>query len=386
MLGSFERYLRRQEYSVSLITGADFYGTREALKSKQRNLKQLGKGNKPKTADALDDNDIEKLFEASELGVKTPTSLLNTMWLNNTLHFGIRGGGEEHRNILWGDISLCYDEELAAEFLEYSERQTKTRTGEDLRNTRMHKPRMYKNPSIPDRCPVNIYKMYRDKRPSNFSEPHHPFYLAAVTHVHAPAADERWFLRGPLGVHKLNSLMKKMAERAKLPNLANKRITNTSVRKYLCQKLVDNNVPDTHAVHITGHKNPNSLNNYRSLNNKQKCTMSTLLSTNVSKNPKVCSSTLTSSDVVNALVPASDSVRPLPPTSDPPPGIISNINNTQEISLPQNSNGNPHGNIFSGAYIHGGNFSINVKYSMPKIQYKETDNKRRRVVIDSDSD
>lgn len=61
------------------------------------------------------------------------------------------------------------------------------------------------------------------------------------------------------------------------------------------------------------------------------------------KNPKVCSSTLTSSAMGNALVPA----------SDPPPGLIGSINNTQEISLPQSSNGNPHGNIFSGAYIHG---------------------------------
>ena len=120
MLGSFELHLRSQEYSVSLITGADFYGSREALKSKQRNLNQLEKGNKPKPADALDDNDIGKLFEASELGVKTPTSLLSTMWLNYTLHFGIMGSEEEHRNIVWGDISLCYAEELAAEFLEYS--------------------------------------------------------------------------------------------------------------------------------------------------------------------------------------------------------------------------------------------------------------------------
>ena len=98
--------------------------------------------------------------------------------------------------------------------------------------------------------------------------------------MRVPADDQQWFLRGLAGVHKLNKLMKIMAERSKQLNPASKRITNTSVRKYLCQKLVENNFPDTMAVHVTGHKNPNSLNNYRALNSNQKCAMSTLLSTN----------------------------------------------------------------------------------------------------------
>ena len=72
-----------------------------------------------------------------------------------------------------------------------------------------------------------------------------------------------WFLRAPVGRNKLNNLMKLMAKEAELPDLEIKRITNTSVRKHLCQKLLDNNIPDTQAVHITGHKNPSSLNNYR---------------------------------------------------------------------------------------------------------------------------
>ena len=104
MFGSVERYLRRKTYCASLVTGPEFFHTREALKSKQKNLKQLGKGNKPKAADPITDNDIEKLFEAGELGTNSPASLLNSMWLNNTLHFGVRAGGEEHRHIQWGDV------------------------------------------------------------------------------------------------------------------------------------------------------------------------------------------------------------------------------------------------------------------------------------------
>ena len=69
-----------------------------------------------------------------------------------------------------------------------------------------------------------------------------------------PADYQQCFLRGPVEIHQLNTLMKTMAERTKLPNLASKRITNTSVRKHLCQKLGENNIPDTMAVHVTGHR------------------------------------------------------------------------------------------------------------------------------------
>ena len=66
-----------------------------------------------------------------------------------------------------------------------------------------------------------------------------------------------------------------MVSRANIQS--DKRLTNTSVRKHLCQKLMENQVPDTQAVQITGHKNPNSLNNYRSLNSAQKNHISSLL-------------------------------------------------------------------------------------------------------------
>jgi hypothetical protein len=56
--------------------------------------------------------------------------------------------------------------------------------------------------------------------------------------------------------------MKSMVKEAGV-EIHGKRLTNTSVRKHLCQKLMDNNVPDNHAIHITGNKNPGSLNNYR---------------------------------------------------------------------------------------------------------------------------
>ena len=55
---------------------------------------------------------------------------MNTLWFNNSIHFGLRGVSE-HSNLRWGDIKLknSYD---GTEYLEYNERQTKTRTGENI--------------------------------------------------------------------------------------------------------------------------------------------------------------------------------------------------------------------------------------------------------------
>ena len=59
------------------------------------------------------------------------------------IHLGLRGCKEE-KELRRGDIVLKTDSD-GKEHLEYFERQTKTRTGEDPRNQRPIKPRMYAN-------------------------------------------------------------------------------------------------------------------------------------------------------------------------------------------------------------------------------------------------
>lgn len=67
------------------------------------------------------------LWEKQQLGSDTPDSIINTLWFYNTVHFGLRGS-DEHREMCWDDIKLCADTD-GQEYLEFTERQTKTRTG-----------------------------------------------------------------------------------------------------------------------------------------------------------------------------------------------------------------------------------------------------------------
>jgi hypothetical protein len=138
-------------------------------------------------------------------------------------------------------------------------------------------------------------------------------------------------------VFKLSNL-RTMTVKADLPEIQfGKKITNTSVRKRLCQKLLESDIPDTHAVHVTGHKSASSLNNYRSLSNAQQKSISNLLaappatvSTHISQATLCTNSTIT------------------------------NNNGTQSafVSLP----GNWAFSLFSNTTITGGTFNITLQH------------------------
>ena len=88
------------------------------MKTRFKMLKREGKGNKPQASVALTDNDVDILFSKSFLGSSSAISLLNTIWLNNCMYFGMRGG-LEHRTLQWGDIQLLRDSN-GREFLQHN--------------------------------------------------------------------------------------------------------------------------------------------------------------------------------------------------------------------------------------------------------------------------
>jgi hypothetical protein len=56
-----------------------------------------------------------------------------------------------------------------------------------------------------------------------------------------------------------------------------KKLSNHSARKYLVQKLNDNNVQANHIMQISGHKNISSINNYSHINEIQHREISKIL-------------------------------------------------------------------------------------------------------------
>ncbi|XP_070538488.1 uncharacterized protein KIAA1958-like [Ptychodera flava] len=123
---SIDRYLRNINYGYSIIRDEVFQKSRDALAAKRKQPKATGNRNVPRKSPAITEDHEKALVEACQLGINSPNAVLNTIWLNNTKLFSLRGS-DEHRQMKWGDVSVARAEN--GEYLVYNERLTKTRRG-----------------------------------------------------------------------------------------------------------------------------------------------------------------------------------------------------------------------------------------------------------------
>ena len=175
-----------------------------------------------------------------------------------------------------------------------------------------------------------------------------PFYLA-VNLNKMPNSSKPWFKPAPVAVNKLNSLMKTMALKA---GLNEENLTNHSGRKRMIQRLNDQEVPPTHIMQISGHKNVQSFNNYSTRSEKQQRNISNILSSTTSTRRSLA------------------------------------IEEREDVSLSQNQESLQQVlSLLRGANIHGGTFNISinsVSQQSPNMSMHSA--KRRHYVIESDSD
>ena len=68
-LQSIDRYLRKNNYGFSVLNDKEFHELQDILKKKQKQLKSIGKGNRPNAADPLSDEDIATFYSCGVLGV-----------------------------------------------------------------------------------------------------------------------------------------------------------------------------------------------------------------------------------------------------------------------------------------------------------------------------
>ena len=114
-----------------------------------------------------------------------------------------------------GDVELHMQAD-GTEYLEYSERQTKTRTGAEPCNIRAVKPKDFAAPSgLPERDPVAVYKIYSVRLPDAMNKPDAPYYQGK-NYTKSPSSNKMWFKSNVMGQNKLNRLTKTMAEKGGL--------------------------------------------------------------------------------------------------------------------------------------------------------------------------
>ena len=156
LFACFELHLKKKNCGLYLMKDVQFEQTWKAFQSKQRHLKRKGKGNKPNASVAFSEEDIQVLYQKDLLGSSMAEVLLHTVWFSNTIHFGLQGC-KENREMCWGDVKLCQTS-TGQEYLEFNERETKTRSGNDPRIVRAIAPKMFAVPNN-KKCPVKAYKV-----------------------------------------------------------------------------------------------------------------------------------------------------------------------------------------------------------------------------------
>ncbi|XP_046376580.2 uncharacterized protein LOC124149192 isoform X2 [Haliotis rufescens] len=153
-----DMFLKDAGYPYSISKDRPFQSCRDYLK---RKISEGGKVVAQKHS-PVDDNDIETLFQTSQLGAHSPETLTNTMWFLNSKYFAIRRPAE-HLGMKWGDLLLKTNEQGQ----EYLERP--------INNSFSLK--VFAKPQTPNRCFVYFYKQYRAMRPKMFLDEGCPFYL-----------------------------------------------------------------------------------------------------------------------------------------------------------------------------------------------------------------
>ena len=198
-------------------------------------------------------------------------------------------------------------------------------------------------------------------------EPDSSFYLSVnyfKTETHASVEDKNWFKAQPMGVNKLNNIMKDMTQAAGISGK-----TNHSGRKTLVPKLQDSGVPPKQIIRITGHKNLQSVNNYSSLREKQMESISRILSstTKAAINLAQTENNLTAQPLAEYRIAST-----------------STTSSTLDVNF---FNENTLQTMFPGNNITGGVFKINLAPAKNEEKSPEVDPKRkkRRLIIESDS-
>ena len=231
---SIDRHLTKDLHKpYSIIRDTQFAPSREKLKASRKFLKGKGKGNKPNAAEPVDVAEVEQMWQHGALGASDPVTLQQTIWWLISTQMGTRGR-DEHHKFKFGDFELKKASD-GTEFIEFSrERGTKTRTGETEKSTnadaRVFKPKMWATPDRPERCPVRIFQQYVDRRPPEMCQEDSPFYLS-INHKHKPGS--YWYKKLPLGIHKVDGMMKNLAKDGSLTG----KKTNHSARKTQVQTL-----------------------------------------------------------------------------------------------------------------------------------------------------
>ena len=160
-----------------------------------------GKGKFPNRARSLSRAEENIFWESGQLSCSSSRSLIQTVWWNTCLQFGMRGR-EEHHSLKIEKFRLEGDEN-GRRYISYTGGLSKTRNKGLNFKPRLISPKMYENKT--ERCPLAFFLLFKYKRPVELRNMG-PFYLTVID---APLTDV-WSKNQAMGVNTINTMLSRM--------------------------------------------------------------------------------------------------------------------------------------------------------------------------------
>ena len=302
-------------------------------------LREKGMGKRKNKSDPLTSDEEEQLWKLKVLGSNNPKSLNYTIFYLISQQFGTRGC-QEHHQLRVEELKFVSDPSGKTLYVEWVEGLTKTRQGGLSKTERRLPQKMFAHGG--SRCPVKFLELLITKRPQKLRSSG-PLYLRPLESPHTDV----WYSLQPVGIQTINAYMKNTAKLANL-DITNKKFTNHSIRKTAVCKLQKAGVSNDKIIAVTRHRNEMSLKAYSDVDVDEHKKISTILSDQLQHSShQYCNSSV-----------------------EHAPSSASNY--------PSATNLLPHYN-FSNCTVYFNNATMHDSPKFPPV-------KKRRVIIDSDSD
>ena len=172
-----------------------------------------GKGKVPNRARSLSGAEENILWESGQLGCNSSRSLIQTVWWNNCLHFGMRGR-EEHHSLKIEQFCLEIDEN-GRRYISYTEGLIKTRNKGLNFKPRLISHKMYENKR--ERCPVAFFLLFRSKRPVELRNMG-PFYLSVINVL----LTDIWYKNQAMVVNAISTMLSRMKKNVTIYRIVRK--------------------------------------------------------------------------------------------------------------------------------------------------------------------
>ena len=246
-----ERYLNQPKFSrnLKMSTEPRFTRSNEMLDAQLVRLKKFGKENSQHKR-TLEDEDLEKLKSSDALSLSNPLSLLRNVWFQIVLYF-CRRGREGQRELQKSSFTLEVDASGRNYVTMAHDEVSKNHPGglKDTSSTEKY-ARMYETNSPNDGYKaVNLYLSKLNPKSSAFFQ---------YPRRNWAPSNPVWYDNKPLGINKLDSMMKEISQVAQLSRV----YTNHSVRATAITLWSNAGVPNRHIMAISGHRNEQSLAHY----------------------------------------------------------------------------------------------------------------------------